>query len=77
MPSKPPNSGFSESDRTALDEWRREQEFERRLKERRSARWTTIRTWTQWIGGLGAMFIVLREASHYVLGFVKQWLGLP
>jgi hypothetical protein len=63
---KPPGDDFSESDRRQLDDLLAEREFERRLRERRSAMWAGVKTAAQWVTAVGLVLTWAKDALVWV-----------
>ena len=79
MPPKKNNGDgdLTDSERAALDEWRAERDFERKLAERAARRRESVKVWTQWIATVVGLLAVGREAITWAAAYIKAWLLGP
>ena len=70
---KPP--GFSESDRTKLDEMLADAAFEKRLEERSKKRREEVRAWVTWVSSILLLGNLLKEPLRDLWKAFLSWLG--
>lgn len=76
-PKKPEPEHLTDSERAALDEWRAERDFERKLAERSKARRESVKVWTQWAATVVGLLVFGKEAIVWAAASLKAWLLGP
>ena len=82
MPPKKNQEGrsdFTDSDKAALDEYRKQREFEAWAAEREEARkrkrTESFKIWAQVLATALLVITTLKDGIPWLLGHIKNWLG--